>query len=107
VRLRCRLTGAGAGSAPARRVVGQLNGDETRGKMILRDLTGAAESEHDAVPSSSTGGYRASGSSAHRRPLHSSAASQGTESNAPHGPGPTVTVAVPLMPLTVSVIVKV
>ena len=29
--------------------VGQLNGDEIRGKMILRDLTGAAESEHDAV----------------------------------------------------------
>jgi hypothetical protein len=29
--------------------VGQLNGDEIRGKMILRDRTGAAESEHDAV----------------------------------------------------------
>src|SRR5262245_142787 len=29
--------------------VGHLIGDEIRGKMILRDLTGAAESEHDAV----------------------------------------------------------
>jgi hypothetical protein len=29
--------------------MGKLNGDEIRGKMILRDLAGAAESEHDAV----------------------------------------------------------
>ena len=27
----------------------QLDGGEIRGKMILRDQTGAAESEHDAV----------------------------------------------------------
>ena len=29
--------------------VGQLDGGEIRGKLILRDQTGAAEGEHDAV----------------------------------------------------------
>jgi hypothetical protein len=29
--------------------VGQLDGGEIRGKLILRDQSGAAEGEHDAV----------------------------------------------------------